>query len=51
MLKALATRTCIKLRKPFLFRFRRREILEGQNSAKNRLSKFETRHTPQTVKF
>ena len=27
------------------------QILKGQNSAKNRLSKFETRHTPQTVKF
>ncbi len=26
-------------------------ILKGQNSAKSRLSKFETRHTPQTVKF
>ena len=26
-------------------------ILKEQNSAKSRLSKFETRHTPQTVKF
>ena len=26
-------------------------ILKGQNSAKSRLPKFETRHTPQTVKF
>ena len=41
----------IKVRKSFLFRFRRRVILKGQNSAKNRLSKFETRHTPQTIKF
>ena len=41
----------IKLRNSFLFRFRRRENLKGQNSAKSRLSKFETRHTPQTVKF
>ena len=51
MHEATATRTGIKVRNPFLFRLRRRVILKGQNSAKSRHSKFETRHTPQTVKF
>ena len=51
MHEAAAARASIKLRNSFLFRFRRRENLKGQNSAKSRLSKFETRHTPQTVKF
>ena len=32
--KGTTTRTCIKSRKPFLFRFRRREILKRQNYAK-----------------
>ena len=45
------TRTCIKSRKPFLFRFRRREILKRQNYAKNGLPKFATRHSAQTGKF
>ena len=30
----MITRTCIKSRKPFLFRFRRWEILKRQNYAK-----------------
>ena len=33
----MITRTCIKSRKPFLFRFRRWEILKRQNYAKNGL--------------
>ena len=44
-------RTGIKLGKVFLFKFHRRVNSKGQNSAKSRLSEFETRHTPQTVKF
>ncbi len=43
--------TCIKSRKPFLFRFRRWEILKRQNYAKNGLPKFATRHSAQTGKF
>ena len=38
----MTTRTCIKSRKPFLFRFRRWEILKRQNYAKNGLPKFAT---------
>ena len=41
----------IKSRKPFLFRFRRWEILKRQNYAKNGLPKFATRHSAQTGKF
>lgn len=37
MHEAVVTRTSIKLRNSFLFRFRRRENLKGQNSAKSRL--------------
>ena len=51
MHEAVVTRTSIKLRNSLLFRFRRQENLKGQNSAKNRVPKSETRHTPQTVKF
>ena len=47
----MITRTCIKSRKPFLFRFRRWEILKRQNYAKNGLPKFATRHSAQTGKF
>ena len=47
----MTTRTCIKSRKPFLFRFRRWEILKRQNYAKNGLPKFATRHSAQTGKF
>ena len=36
----MITRTCIKSRKPFLFRFRRWEILKRQNYAKNGLPTF-----------
>ncbi|WP_207743983.1 MULTISPECIES: hypothetical protein, partial [Dorea] len=43
--------SCIKSRKLFLFRFRRREILKHQNYAKNGLPKFATRHSAQTGKF
>ncbi len=49
--KGMTTRTCIKSRKPFLFRFRRWEILKRQNYAKNGLPKFATRHSAQTGKF
>ena len=49
--KGTTTRTCIKSRKPFLFRFRRREILKRQNYAKNGFPKFATRHSAQTGKF
>ena len=51
MHQTTVTRIEIKVRNPFLFRFRRLVILKGQNSAKSRHSKFETRHAPQTVKF
>ena len=47
----MITRTCIKSRKLFLFRFRRWEILKRQNYAKNGLPKFATRHSAQTGKF
>ena len=47
----MTTRTCIKSRKPFLFRFRRLEIVKRQNYAKNVLPKFATRHSAQTGKF
>ena len=50
-LEGMTTRTCIKSRKPFLFRFRRWEILKRQNYAKNGLPKFATRHSAQTGKF
>ena len=43
MHQTTVTRTGIKVRNPFLFRFRRWEILKGKNSAKSRHSKFETR--------
>ena len=49
--EGMITRTCIKSRKPFLFRFRRWEILKRQNYAKNGLPKFATRHSAQTGKF
>ena len=49
--KGTMPRTCIKSRKPFLFRFRRWEILKRQNYAKNGLPKFATRHSAQTGKF
>ena len=49
--EGMTTRTCIKSRKPFLFRFRRWEILKRQNYAKNGSSKFATRHSAQTGKF
>ena len=49
--EGMTTRTCIKSRKPFLFRFRRWEILKRQNYAKNVLPKFATRHSAQTGKF
>ena len=48
--QATATRTGIKVRNPFPFRFRRRVILKGQNSAKSRFPKFATR-IAQTGKF
>ena len=41
----------MKSRQPFLFRFRRWEILKRQNYAKNGLPKFATRHSAQTGKF
>ena len=49
--ESMITRTCIKSRKLFLFRFRRWEILKHQNYAKNGLPKFATRHSAQTGKF
>ena len=49
--ESMITRTCIKSRKLFLFRFRRWEILKRQNYAKNGLPKFATRHSAQTGKF
>ena len=47
----MITRTCIKSRKLFLFRFRRWKILKRQNYAKNGLPKFATRHSAQTGKY
>ena len=44
------TRTGIKLGKVFLFRFHRRVNSKGAKFCVG-FSKFETRHTPQTVKF
>ena len=41
----------MKNRQPFLFRFRRWEILKRQNYAKNGLPKFATRRSAQRDKF